>query len=148
MRRRAVVGTLLIVTITIAWTAQSALSTSPSQMWPWLAGDCHGMPGGILEDQVIHADRGAKLCIVPPSYLCVRSAGPPLRWYVDIEVGGETFYGSGDPATRHCVTVSNQPVIVQSSTYCTTFATRYSGSISFSPFVRESGADQQTERID
>jgi hypothetical protein len=139
---------VLVIAITIAWSVQSALSKSASLTWTWLAGDCHGRPGAILEDQVVYADRGTELCIVPPSYLCRRSSGAPVRWHVDIEVDGEIFYGSTSPATRHCIVVGTQPVIIQSNTYCTTFATRYSGRITFESVDREASVFKQSEAAD
>ena len=131
LRRAACV--LLLAAAPLALAAKSGISER--LIWTWQAGDCEGSPGAILQDQWIAAASGTELCVVPPSYLCTQSSGASVRWYVDIEIDGVLFLGTTDPHTKHCVTTSTSPVIVHSSTYCTTFPTRYSGKITFDPAV-------------
>jgi hypothetical protein len=133
--RAAVAGSLLLIAAAYAWSDQSPASETLT--WPWQPGDCYGTSGAVLQDQWVDAASGTRLCIVPPSYLCPQSSGPPLRWYVDVEIDGEMFSGTADPDIEHCVTTEESPVTVHSSTYCTTFLSRYDGSIRFEPEVRD-----------
>ena len=130
---------LLLAAAPLALAAKSGIAEW--LLWNWQTGDCDGLPGGMLQDQWIAAASGTELCVVPPSYLCTRSNGASVRWYVDIEIDGEFFLGTTDPDTKHCVTASTTPVIVRSSTYCTTFPTRYSGRITFEPAAFEPKED-------
>lgn len=131
----AVAGSLVLIAAAYAWSDQSP--TAETLTWHWLSGDCYGTPGAVLQDQWVDAASGTRLCVVPPSYLCTQPSGPPLRWYVDVAIDGEMFPGTADPDTEHCVTTEVSPVTVHSSTYCTTFPSRYDGSIRFEPEVRD-----------
>ena len=117
-------------------------------LWDWQTSDCDGSPGAMLQDQLIAAASGTRLCVVPPSYLCSQSSGAPVRWYVDVEIEGEFFPGMTNPNVKHCVTASNSLVIVHSSTFCTTFPTRYSGKITFEPADRNVNIDERGKRGD
>jgi hypothetical protein len=128
----------------LGWGAQSGLAERIT--WHWQAGDCNGSPGGILQEQWIDAAPGTKLCVVPPSYLCIDSSGASVRWYVDIVIEGQVFLGTSDPAVEHCVTTSSSLVTVHSSTYCTTFPTRYAGTITFERAVGKTSVAQAGER--
>jgi len=117
-------------------------------LWDWQTSDCDGSPGAMLQDQLIAAASGTRLCVVPPSYLCSQSSGAPVRWYVDVEIEGDFFSGTTNPNVKHCVTASNSLVIVHSSTFCTTFPTRYSRKITFEPADRNANIDERGKRGD
>jgi len=131
---------LLFAAVPLALGAKSGISER--LIWNWQDGDCDGSPGGMLQDQWVAAASGTELCVVPPSYLCTQSSAASVRWYVDIEIDGELFLGTTDPDTKHCVTTSTSPVILHSSTHCTTFPTRYSGKITFEPAVNQATNDE------
>ena len=140
-------GAACALLLAAAPLALAAKSDYPNWLlWNWQTSDCDGSPGAMLQDQWIAAASGTRLCVVPPSYLCSQSSGASVRWYVDVEIEGEFFPGTTNPDVKHCVTASTSPVIVHSSTFCTTFPTRYSGKITFEPAARNASIDERGER--
>ena len=119
-----------VLVLFLVFFPQSAFSDSA--VWNWQSDDCYGNPGGVLVDQVIDAEPGTELCVVPPSYLFTQPSGPTLRWYVGVEFDGNSFLETTEADTKHCAVVSSSPVTVHSTTYCTVAPTRYSGTITFS----------------
>jgi hypothetical protein len=146
LTRRGTVRILLLAAAALAWSAHSGLVEWV--VWNWQTGDCDGSPGAILQDQWVDAAPGSKLCVVPPSYLCTRASGASVRWYVDVEIDGQMFLGTTEPDTEHCVITATSPVIVHTSTYCTTFPTRHNGKITFEPEVGKAAVAARVEHLD
>ena len=136
---------LTLAASSLGWSAQPGLTER--LIWHWKSGDCNGLPGGILQEQWIDAAPGSELCVVPPSYLCTDSSGALVRWYVDIAIEGQMFPGTSDSAIEHCVRTSGRLVTVHSSTYCTTFPTRYAGKITFECAVGQSTVARSGKRL-